>query len=189
MSDITIKKLTGCSDDCSLQHTYFPSGCGSSTGVCSPPAGTYYTWQQTYLFREDDIITITNFESLDFNMRMPVGGFPIPELRDTCNILVKSEGNEMTVSIAFTMKEEDTSIFTPGGSHGAQSIQTVQEQLDFWINTFQPNSIEDSYLLSVDGITRLGSVRACTITKQSGGPVTYDVRLEFISGNVVAGED
>jgi len=174
MSDITIKKATGCSDDDTLQTQVF--SCHN------------YTWSQTYLFRSCDTVTITNFDTLDFALRSPVGGFPIPELRDTCNILVKSEGNELIISLSFTMKEESTSIFTPGGSHAAQNIKTVQEQLDFWLNTFQPNSIEDSYIITVDGITRLGVVRNTQISKQSGGPTLYNVKLDFIAGNVVAGE-
>jgi hypothetical protein len=174
MSDITIRKTTGCSDDNTLQSTSF-----SEHG---------FTWSQTYLFRSCDTLTITNFDTLDFALRTPVGGFPIPELRDTCNILVKSEGNELTISLSFTMKEEGTSIFTPGGSHAAQSIKTVQEQLDFWLNTFQPNSIEDGYVITVDGITRLGVVRNIQISKQAGGPTLYNVKLDFIAGNVVAGE-
>ena len=186
MGDIVIKKVTGDSTtDCSLQRMHFPS---QTSGV-TPPANTYFTWEQTYLFRTDDYITITNFSSLDFEMKTPVGDFPIPELRDTCNILVKAEGNSLSITLSFTMKDEgSTSIFTPGGVHASQSITTVQQQLDFWINTFQPNSMEDGFLLTVDGITRAGTVKSMSISKQAQSPVLYDVRIQFVSGFAVAGE-
>jgi len=187
MTDITIKKVSADDSDESLQTMYFPAGTGTPD-VLSPPVGTYYTWQQTFLFRDTDIVTITNFCSLDFDMKSPVGGMPIPELRDTCNILVKAEGNQLGIAFSFTVKCESSTIFTPGAGHAAQSILTVQQQLDFWINTFQPNSIEDAYVLTVDGITRSGVVRGLTLTKSASTPVTYNARVDFLAGNVVAGE-
>ena len=176
MSDVTIKKVSGCSTDTSLQTVVFNS--------C-------YTWSQTYLFQDADIVTITNFCSLDFDMKTPVQGMPIPELRDTCNILVKAEGNQLGIAISFTVKCETAGIVTAGGGRsgtGYGAILTVQEQLDFWLNTFQTNSIEDSYLITVDGITRFGVVRGITFNKSASTPVTYNARLDFLSGNVVAGE-
>jgi hypothetical protein len=186
MGDIIIKKVSGdTTTDCSLQRMHFPS----QTSCVTPPANTYFTWEQTYLFRTDDYITITNFSSLDFELKVPVGDFPIPELRDTCNILVKAEGNSLNITLSFTMKDEgSTSIFTPASCHSTQSITTVQEQLDFWINTFQPNSMEDAYLLTVDGITRAGTVKSVSISKSASSPVLYDVRIQFVSGFAVAGE-
>jgi len=192
MSDITIQKVTGCSQDCSLQHIYFPSGQGSacSPSVCSPPAGTYYTWQQTYLFKSCDSVLIRNFDSIDIELRTPVGDFPIPELRDTCNILVKAEGNGLNVRVAFTVKDEIAccSIFSPGACSCAQAILTVQEQLCFWVNSFQPNSMEDGYIITIDGVTRLGTVKNLSFSKSASTPVTYIATLDFVAGNIVAGE-
>ena len=177
MTDITIKKMSGdCTDDTLQTKVY-----------CFATAGTI-TWSQTWKFQTTDIVTITNFCSLDFDMKTPVGGFPIPELRDTCNILVKAEGNTLGIALSFTIKDETSTIFTPGGSHSAQLIKTVQEQIDFWINTFQPNSIEDAYFITVDGIERVGVVRGITLNKSATTPVTYNARLDFLAGSVVAGE-
>ena len=187
MTDITIKKVSADLSDETLQTMYFPSGTGTPS-VLSPPAGTYYTWSQTFLFRDTDIVTITNFCSLDFDLKSPVQGMPIPELRDTCNILVKAEGNGLGIAFSFTIKDELTSIFTAGAGHAAQSILSVQQQLDFWLNTFQPNSIEDAYVLTVDGIERSGIIRGITLNKSAQTPVTYNARIDFLAGNVVAGE-
>jgi hypothetical protein len=176
MTDIILTKKSGDDTDCSLQTKTFLFSAGN------------VVWAQTFLFRPADYITITNFCSLDFDIKSPVQGMPIPELRDTCNILVKAEGNTLGIAISFTMKEETTSIFTGGGGHAAQSILTVQQQLDFWLNTFQPNSIEDAYSITVDGIERVGIVRGITFNKSAQTPVTYNVRIDFLAGNVVAGE-
>ena len=176
MTDITIKKVSGCSTDTSLQTIIFNS--------C-------YTWSQTYLFQTADIVTITNFCSLDFDLKSPVQGMPIPELRDTCNILVKAEGNGLGIAFSFTIKDETTSILTAGGGRsgtGYGDILTVQQQIDFWLNTFQPNSIEDAYVLTVDGIERSGIIRGITLNKSAQTPVTYNARIDFLAGNVVAGE-
>ena len=197
MSVVTITKLSGDDSDDTLQHRHFPLCNGEA--LCAPPAGTLYTWKQTYLFQNDvsnpgcgDSITISNFSSLDFELCSPAGDFPIPELRDTCNILVKVEGNRLQINIGWTMLDEPATIFTPATcafpAHSAQCISTVQQQLDFWLNTFQPNSIEDGFLISVDGITRFGTFRKASFTKSESTPVTYGCRLEFISGDVVAGE-
>jgi hypothetical protein len=176
MGDIVLTKKSGDNTDCSLQTKTFSFSAGN------------VVWAQTYLFRPADYITITNFCSLDFDMKSPVQGMPIPELRDTCNILVKAEGNTLGIALSFTIKDELTSIFTAGGGHAAQDIKTVQEQIDFWINTFQPNSIEDAYSITVDGIERVGIVRGITLNKSAQTPVTYNARIDFLAGNVVAGE-
>ena len=192
MTDITIQKVTGCSQDCSLQTIYFPSGTGSacSPPVTCPPACTYYTWTQTYIFKSCDTVLIRNFCSIDVELRTPVGDFPIPELRDTCNILVKAEGNALNVRVSFTVKEEPSgqSIFCPGACSCAQDIRTVQQQLCFWVNSFQPNSMEVGDILTIDGVTRLGSVKSLSFSKQACTPVTYIAALDFVAGNVVAGE-
>ena len=155
MSDVTIKKLSG--DICGVVPDPVP--------VCT-------------------ILTIRNFETLDFELCTPISDFPIPELKDTCNILVKAEGNRLVISLGWVIKEETCNI----SSEASPSTKTVQEQLTYLINCFQPNSIEDSYEITVDGIVREGSIRKWSFNKSSTTPVTYSARLEFIAGDVVAGE-
>lgn len=196
MTDIIITKLSGDCSDNDLRFIHQPSGddnCTPGATSGNPPVGTLYTWVQTYRFRNGaagtgDTVTISNFNSLDFELCSPAGDFPIPELRDTCNILVKAEGNRLQINISWTMIDEPATIFAPSAGHAAQNIATVQQQLDFWLNTFQVNSIEDAYLIAVDGITRMGTFRKISFSKSETTPITYSARLEFISGNVVAGE-
>lgn len=129
-------------------------------------------------------LTISNFQSLDFNLSTPVGDFPIPEMTDEKNILVKAEGNSLTISISWTMKDETTNI----SSESSPSTKTVQEQLSYLLNCFQPQSIEDSYEISVDGITREGFPRNWSFSKSANSPTLYDARVEFIAGDLVAGD-
>jgi len=190
MSDITITKKSGDNDcgkgDSVLQYVHFPSG-NTTSGACTPPACpvNLYTWKQVFLFDDCDVLTIRNYDSIDFELCSPAGDFPIPELRDVENILVKAEGNRLVISVAWTLICEPTTIVT---NQAADCITSVQEQLCFFLNTFQPNSIEDSYVISIDGITRFGAVRKMSFSKSAQTPVTYSARLEFIAGNVVVGE-
>jgi hypothetical protein len=150
-------------------------------------------------------LTIRNFQSLDFNLSTPISDFPIPELPDTCNILVKAEGNSLTISIAWTIKDEPLCVPTPlelwdgtfplSGTHanGDPKVTlthtlTVQEQLAFILDYFQPQSIEDAYSITVDGITRGGFPRNWTFSKSATSPIIYDARVEFIAGNLVSGD-
>lgn len=126
--------------------------------------------------------TIRNFSSVDFELCTPVGDFPIPELKDTCNILVKAEGNRLVIAVAWTMKDESCSVVS------GSCINTVQQQLSYILNTLQPNSIEDEFNISIDGISRDGSIRKWSFGKSETTPVTYSARIEFIAGDVVAGE-
>jgi len=174
MSDITITKKSGDCTDKSLITQNFPDNCN-----------ILFTWTQTYLFESCDVLTIRNYDSIDFELCSPAGDFPIPELRDVENILVKAEGNRLVISVAWVITCEPTTIVT---NQAADCITSVQEQLDFFLNTFQPNSIEDSYVISIDGITRFGAVRKMSFSKSAQTPVTYSGRLEFIAGNVVVGE-
>ena len=172
MSDIVITKLSGdCTDDTLI--------------TCFPTSGGVFCWSQTYLFKTGDTVTIGNFESIDIELCSPAGDFPIPELRDVENIIVKAEGNRLTINIAWIVKDEPATIVT---SCPSQCVATVQQQLDFFYNTFQPNSIEDVYKVSIDGLERAGTFRKLSFSKSSSTPVTYNARLEFISGDVVAGE-
>jgi len=129
-------------------------------------------------------LTITNFNSLDFNLITPVSEFPIPELPDECAILVKAEGNTLTINVAWTIKDETFDL----SSEASPATKTVQEQLSYILDRFQPQSIEDSYEIQVDGITRAGFPRNWNFTKSSNTPVTYEARFEFIAGDLVAGD-
>ena len=133
-------------------------------------------------FKVIPTVTIRTFTSVDFELTTPVSDFPIPELDDTGNILVKAEGNSLVIRVSWVMNREACSIYS------GSCVSSVQQQLDFWINTFQPNSIEDAYSISIDGITRTGFVRKLNFSKSAGEVITYTGTLDFIAGDVVAAE-
>ena len=178
MSDITIKKISGPRFIRKLDANGEPTTCGlteQTANACNS--------------REiPDCVTITirNFESLEFRLESPAGDFPIPETEDFGNIVVKAEGNRLSINVSWTLHEENCSVVS--GYCGAPTITTVQQQIDYWINTFQPYSIESKYLLKADGITRIGFIRSLSFTKSASTPVTYSANLDFIAGDVVAGE-
>ena len=151
----------------------------SGTTVCGCPIGC----------ANPLVVTLTNFDSLDICLGTPVSGFPLPEENDKQNILVKAEGNELIIRVQWIMKCEACSIVTGTVSGFACGVKTVQDQLLFYLCTWQANSIEDKYSIAVDGIVRSGTIRKIGFSKQGSTPVTYRGNFEFIAGDVVAADE
>ena len=176
MSDITISKISCNPTTIRAINTCTGLVCGTNS---IPKCAT---------------ITIRNFESLEFRLESPAGDFPIPETEDFGNIVVKAEGNRLSINVSWTIHEETTCIIS-GGTYDlycpavcAPTVQTVAQQIDYWLNVFQPYSIEAKYSMTVDGITRAGYIRSLSLSKSASTPVTYSANLDFIAGDVVAGE-
>jgi hypothetical protein len=133
-------------------------------------------------------VTIRNFQSLDFDLNTPISTMPLPECNDQGAILVKGEGNTLAISVSWTLHDETSSISSNA------SITTVNEQIYYWINNIQPDSIEDSWEITIPGdttpwdIVRTGSIRKMSFNKSATAPTLYEGRVEFQSGDVVAGE-
>ena len=129
-------------------------------------------------------ITIKNFTSVSFELCTPVSDFPLPESKDTCNILVKAEGNRLVISVSWVLRDEPLNL----SSECPPATKTVQEQLKYMLDCFQPQSIQDAYSITIDGITRVVFPRKWSFQKSGTGPITYDATVECIAGDVVAGE-
>lgn len=129
-------------------------------------------------------ITIRNFTDVSFELCTPVSDFPLPETKDICNILVKAEGNRLVISVSWLLADETCNL----SSECPPATKTVQEQLAYMLDCFQPQSIEDSYSISIDGITRVVFPRKWSFRKSGSGPITYDATVECIAGNVIASE-
>lgn len=168
MSDITLTKVSG------PDKIRQVSACGVVS--CS----------LTNDIPDNTVITIRNFLNLEINLESPAGDFPIPETEDFGNIVIKAEGNRLQFNLSWVIKDEGCSSVVSGPC--APTITTVQQQLDYWLNYFQPYSIEGKYLFKVDGLARIGFLRRIGFSKSQQSPVTYDASLEFIAGDVVAGE-
>lgn len=134
------------------------------------------------------IITIRNFQTLDFDLNTPISTMALPEENDSKAILVKGEGNTMSINVSWTLNDQSSSISSDS------SVLTTNEQLHYWINSLQPDSIEDSWEITIPGdtastdIVRGGSIRKMTFSKSSNAPTLYEGRIEFISGDVIVGE-
>lgn len=131
-------------------------------------------------------ITIDTFTSVCMNLESPSGDFPIPETEDFGNIVVKAEGNRLSFLISWVLKEESATIVS--GYACPPTVTTVQQQIDYWLNVFQAYSIEGKYRLTIDGIVRIGYIRSIKFSKDANSPITYNASLDFIAGDVVAGE-
>ena len=148
------------------------------------------------LLPDGTAITINNFESLEFNMESPAGDFPIPETEDFGNILVKAEGNRLSINVSWTLTclaDINGNPCTPDSltcdaCSDIYPVNTVAKQLDYLLNVFQPYSIEAKYRILVDGIARQGYIRRISFTKSAATPVTYTAALDFIAGDAVASE-
>jgi len=175
MTDITITKQSG------PDTIRAVNACGVVSCVC------------TRSIPDCTTITIDTYNSIEISLESPSGDFPIPETEDFGNIVVKAEGNRLAFNISWTMRCLPDICGTPQSitSHSGVDINpvnTVQKQLNYWLNYFQPYSIENRYLLKVDGIARLGFIRSLKFSKSANTPITYDATLDFIAGDVVAGE-
>ena len=134
------------------------------------------------------VISIRNFETLDIDLTTPVGAFPLPECNADQAILVKAEGNTLAINVAWTLTEEATNI----SSEATPSTKTPAEQMKYLVNCFQPESIQDSYEITIPDSTaplvKTGTIRKMIFSKDANAPTLYKGRLEFVVGDVVAGE-
>ena len=169
MSDVTITKVSGPD---TVRAVNASTGAVSCVCVRDIPDCT--------------TITITNFQSLELNLESPAGDFPIPETEDFGNIIIKAEGNRFSINMSWTVVCNACVSITSDSCFG--TVSTVAQQLDYWLNVFQPYSIEGKYLLKVDGIARIGYIRKSAFSKSEQTPVTYSATMDFIAGDVVASE-
>lgn len=143
------------------------------TGDCGDPVPNCTTY------------TIRNFMSLDVELMTPVSHFALPEDCAQAAIIVKAEGNTMIVNVGWTLIDESVSVVA---GTCAPTILTPSQQIDYWLGDFQPTSLEDKYSITFDGITKNGYIQKVTFSKDANTPTLYNARMEFIVGDVVAGE-
>jgi len=119
---------------------------------------------------------IRNLKDITVDVNSPVERYAIPESDDDSAIVIKVLGNVSTVTINWTMIEEPTNIVrqtliactperTPacGGVPNGDTT-SINNQLIWWANVFQNNSINDAYHLYVGD---------CTVNCLDSGAGTY----------------
>jgi len=132
---------------------------------------------------------IRNIRDITIDVNAPLERFPIPETSCCQAIIVKAYGNHNTISIQWIIHEEDTNIvrqvlstsnretcFRVGGVDKpgcVGCVKTINNQIKWWGNVFQSNSIQDKYHIYVgDCFAACGANRIPT-------PIPLQVSDEF----------
>ena len=155
---------------------------------------------------------INNFNSIEYNLDTVVDAMPLPQANDELNVLTKTSGNTLRISISWTLVDEDETVVlgnsvlddalsgsTPANiSDLKEADETTQKYLDGTVNTadeqarflledFQNAGIEFRYAIIV-GDTKLdkqGVIERIQMRKTGQAPVTYQASLTFLVGDVV----
>jgi hypothetical protein len=134
--------------------------------------------------------TTNVFDSFSIDLSTPVSPLPLPEETDDDNVLVKVEGNTTTIKFSWIIKDEtSTTVSSDDGTLIPASVLTANEQVLFFMNMFQPKSIDDKFRIFVDDtgsdIKKSGFFTKFTFRKQNTETVTYRATADFIVGDVI----
>ena len=134
--------------------------------------------------------TTNVFDTFAIELNTPVSPLPLPEESDDDNVLIKVEGNTTTMTFAWVIKPEtSTTVTTDDSTPIPATVQTVNQQILFFMNMFQPRSIEDKFRIFVDDvaddISKEGFFTKFTFRRQSTETVTYRATVNFIVGDVI----
>ena len=130
------------------------------------------------------------FDSFSIDLNTPVSPLPLPEETDDDNVLVKVEGNTTTIKFSWLIKNEAaTMVTTDDGSLIPASVTTANQQILFFMNMFQPRSIDDKFRIFVDGsgddLSKEGFFTKFTFRKMATETITYRATADFIVGDVI----
>lgn len=129
---------------------------------------------------------VRNLKTASIDLLWPVTPAPLPEESSDQNVLVKLTGNVLQTNISWTLKNYDVNQEILAGA----TTKTVQEQINFFINSFQPTSIEDSFQLTYDypdsPISFNGFMPSVKFNITGTTPVTWTARATFLQGTVIS---
>jgi len=154
---------------------------------------------------------INNFTGIDYTLDTTTDAMPLPQANDEGNILTKTQGNSMRISISWVMHDEDETVVLTNNvvddqwtvSIGADledlvetngnrkypngTVKTPDEQARFLLEDFQNSGVEFRYAIVVGDtkINKQGVIERVSIKKTGSTPVTYQASLTFLVGNVV----
>jgi len=134
--------------------------------------------------------TTTVFDNFSIDLNTPVSPMPLPEETDDDNVLVKVEGNTTTIKFSWLIKQESSTMVTTDDSTPIPtSVATANQQVLFFMNVFQPRSIDDKFRVFVDDtaddLKKEGFFTKFTFRRTSNETVTYRASCDFIVGDVV----
>ena len=155
---------------------------------------------------------INNFTSIEYNLDTVVDAMPLPQANDELNVLTKTSGNTLRITVSWIITDEDDTVVLGnsvlddalGGNTPAQiadlkeadlttqkyldgTVNTADEQARFLTEDFQSLGVEYQYkiIFGATGIERLGSIERISLNKTGSTPVTWKASLTFIAGDVV----
>ena len=156
---------------------------------------------------------IKNFTSLEYALESAVDSMPLPQANDELNVLTKTAGNAMRITIAWVLRDEEVSMVggnsvlddalggnTPAAisdlkeadgstaKYPTGDIKTADEQARFLLEDFQNAGVEFRYAIVIGDtkINKMGAIERVNVRKTGQTPVTYQASLTFIVGDVVA---
>ena len=145
---------------------------------------------------------VPNHNSFNYNMQTPVSASPLPEHTEKENILIKIQGNSASSKISWKTKIYETSLSTGtfvdknGNKSDVMEAKNIPSQINFFKEQFMPNSISDSYTLSINfnepnsvidtsNIIELkGTFSNFEITAEASSPTIYLCSVTFMEGSV-----
>ena len=155
---------------------------------------------------------INNFNSIEYNLDTVVDAMPLPQANDELNVLTKTSGNTLRISISWTLVDEDETVVlgnsvlddalsgsTPANISDLKeadgttqkyldgTVNAADEQARFLLEDFQNAGTEFRYAIIV-GDTKLdkqGVIERIQMRKTGQAPVTYQASLTFLVGDVV----
>lgn len=129
---------------------------------------------------------ITNYASISITPDWPITPAPLPEEGSDQNVLVKLSGNILVCGVSWILKDYDTNQEITAGI----TTKTVQQQINFFNNLFQAQSIEDSFRLVInyptDPIFFDGFFTGVKFNTTQPGVLTWTARATFLQGKVIS---
>jgi len=129
---------------------------------------------------------ITNYSSASISPDWPITPAPLPEEGSDQNVLVKLTGNMLQANVAWTLKDYDVNQEITDGV----TTKTVQQQINFFNNKFQAQSIDDSFRIifnySTDPIFYDGFITSVKFNTTQPSTLTWTARATFLQGKVIS---
>ncbi len=128
---------------------------------------------------------ITNFLNANIKPEWAVTPASLPEESSDQTVLVKLSGNMLTTGISWTLKDHDTNQEVLAGA----ATKTVDEQINFFVNSFQPTSIEDSFQIIYDYPSPIvfdGFIPSVQFMAVQPTVVSWTATAKFIQGLIVS---
>ena len=126
---------------------------------------------------------VKNFSNLDIAQELPAMIYALPESTEEKAIGIKVEGNLSTITVSWTLVNEDSTVVDQ--LTGSNAVETADEQMGFLLDDFQPVGATAAYqiqLLPNSGsafFIKNGIITKLNITKSGDAPVTYMATVVF----------